>query len=70
MASSARTEQCSLWAGRPSSASVTAWLVSLRASETGLPLMSSVAIEEEAIALPQPKVSNLTSEIVSSSIFR
>ena len=62
-ASSARTEQWSLWAGRPSRASTTARLVSCRASETGLPLIISVAIELVAMALPQPKVLNFTSVI-------
>ena len=45
MASSARTEQWSLGAGRPPNASVTARLVSFMASATGLPLISSVAME-------------------------
>ena len=70
MASSARTEQWSLWAGRPSSASATALLVSAMASWMDLPLIISVAMEEEAMALPQPKVSNFTSLMMSSSIFR
>ncbi len=45
-------------AGRPSSASATALFVSSIASETGLPFIISVAMELDAIALPQPKVSN------------
>ena len=70
MASSARTEQCSLWAGRPSRASTTALFETARASDSGLPFIISVAMELEAMALPQPKVSNLTSVITPSSIFR
>ena len=65
MASSASTEQCILYAGRPSSASATALFESFSASESGLPLIISVAIELEAIAEPQPKVSNLTSVMTS-----
>ena len=38
-------------AGRPSIASVTALLVSFSTSERGLPLISSVAIELEAMAV-------------------
>ena len=66
----ASTEQWILWAGRPSSASATALLVSWLTSERGLPLMSSVAMELDAMALPQPKVSNFTSVTMSFSIFR
>ena len=36
----------------------------------GLPMIISVAMEEEAMAEPQPKVSNLTSWMMSFSIFR
>ena len=43
---------------------------SASASEMGLPLIISVAIDEDAIALPQPKVSNFTSSILLSLIFR
>ena len=56
--------------GSPSSACATALLVSVRASSTVFPLIISVAMELEAIAEPQPNVSNLTSLIVSSSTFR
>ena len=70
MASSASTEQWSLWAGRPSRAWATAWLVRVRASLRGLPLIISVAMELEAMAEPQPKVSNFTSSMTSFSIFR
>ena len=63
-ASSARTEQWIFWAGRPSSASTTALLLRVRASLMGLPLMSSVAMELVAMALPQPKVLNFTSVMV------
>ena len=38
--------------------------------QSGCPFISSVAIELEAIALPQPKVSNFTSVMMSLSIFR
>ena len=36
----------------------------------GFPFISSVAIELDAIALPHPKVSNLTSLMMSLSIFK
>ena len=45
-----KAEQWSLWAGRPSRASTTARLVSCRASETGLPLIISVAMLLVAMA--------------------
>ena len=45
---------------------MTALLDSSSASETGLPLIISVAIDEDAIALPQPKVLNFTSVMTSS----
>ena len=35
-----------------------------------LPLIISVAMEDEAMALPQPKVSNFTSWMTLSRIFR
>ena len=70
MASYASTEQWSLWAGSPSSASATALLVRAMASWMDLPLIIYVAMELEAMALPQPKVSNFTSSMMSFSIFR
>ena len=45
---------------------MTALLDSSSASETGLPLIISVAIDEDAIALPQPKVLNFTSVMTSA----
>ena len=49
-----------------SRASTTALLESSSASSTFFPLMSSVAMELVAIALPQPKVLNLTSVMMPS----
>ena len=69
MASSARTEQWTFTGGKPSSASITALLVSFRASWMVLPFTSSVAMEEVATAAPQPKVWNFTSTMTSFSIF-
>ena len=69
-ASSASTEQCSLWAGRPPRASTTSLLVMARASSTVLPLIISVAMELEAMALPQPKVSNTTTTAITSPTTR
>ena len=40
------------------------------ASWMDLPLIISVAMEEDAMAEPQPKVSNFTSTMMSFSIFR
>ena len=69
-ACSASTEQWTFTGGRPSSASITALLVTFNASSTVRPLIISVAMELVAMAAPQPKVLNLTSVMVSPCILR
>src|ERR1700733_8236430 len=62
MASSANTEQWIFTGGSDSSFTMSMFLMA-RASSTVLPLTHSVAKEEEAIAEPQPNVSNLASSM-------
>lgn len=63
MASSANMEQCSLTGGRHSSLAISVFLIFPACSKV-MPRTSSVRYDEEAIAEPQPKVLNLTSEMV------
>src|SRR5450432_1073433 len=58
IASSANTEQWIFTGGSASSFTMSVFLISI-ASATVLPLIHSVASDEEAIAEPQPKVLNL-----------
>ena len=68
MASSASTEQWIFTGGRLSSLTIATFLIS-SAWSTVLPFTHSVASEELAMALPQPKVLNLASSMTPVSGF-
>ena len=59
-------EQCSLTGGNESSLAMSLFLI-LAAESRSLPLIHSVAREEEAMAEPQPNVLNLASTILPLS---
>jgi hypothetical protein len=60
-------EQCSLTGGRHNSLAISVFLIR-PASSRDIPFTLSVMYDDEAIALPQPKVLNLTSEMIPSSL--
>ena len=62
MASSASTEQWILTGGRLSSSTICVFLT-VMAWSTVMPLIHSVASDDEAMAEPQPKVLNLASSM-------
>lgn len=62
-------EQCSLTGGKQSSLAISVFLI-LPASSRDKPLTRSVMYELDAIALPHPKVLNLTSEMIPFSSTR
>ncbi|KAH3664042.1 hypothetical protein OGAPHI_004756 [Ogataea philodendri] len=66
MASSASIEQWSFTGGKDNSLAIIVFLI-FAASSIVIPLTSSVAKEEEAIADPHPKVLNFTSSITPVS---
>src|SRR5580692_7861712 len=66
MASSASTEQWIFTGGRFSSSTICEFLMA-SASSTVLPLIHSVASDDEAMAEPHPKVLNLASSMTPSS---
>ena len=68
IASSASTEQWIFTGGRLSSSTICAFL-SFMTSSMCLPLTHSVTSEDDAIALPQPKVLNFASSTTSVSGF-
>src|SRR3954471_17816778 len=68
IASSANTEQWIFTGGRASSFTMSVFLIAI-ASSTFLPLIHSVASDDDAIAEPHPKVLNLASSITWVSGF-
>jgi hypothetical protein len=67
MASSASTEQWILTGGRLSSSTILVFLMAIAWSRV-IPLIHSVASEDEAMAEPQPKVLNLASSMTPCSL--
>ena len=67
IASSASTEQWIFTGGRFSSSTIWVFLIAI-ASSTVLPLIHSVASDDDAMAEPQPKVLNLASSMTPSSL--